>query len=145
MISPPGARNFLAIDGLAHGVNIGRARLFDCLLPHMHAEIGGFDRIIRHTLVTVRQVILLAVGLEIGHELLVLRRVHALVIVPGRQMPDKCRRVHTAQFVFRHAEGHDGSIFRAQALVGEFFVEWYVAVAIDRADDASLRHPPQIS
>ena len=51
-----------------------------------------------------------------------------------RQVPDERARIHPAQFIFGHAEGHDRRIFSAQPLVAELFIERHVAVSVDGTD-----------
>jgi hypothetical protein len=76
-------------------------------------------------------------GLELD-ELLVLRRVHGLVVVPGGEVPDERRGVHAAQLVLGHAESHDGRVLAAEALVRELLVEGHVGVAVDRGQDGGV-------
>ena len=128
-------QELLVVHRRTHLVHFNGAGLFNRLLPYIDAEVGCFHRIVRHPILAIRQIVLLAIGFEVRHEPLVLWRVHTLIVIPGGQMPDECTGIHAAQFVFRHAEGHDRGIFRTQALVAELLIERDVAVPVDGADD----------
>src|SRR5437016_14435109 len=51
-----------AIDRLSDLVDFTRPGLLHSLLPDIHTEVGGFDRIVRDALIAIRQVVLLPVG-----------------------------------------------------------------------------------
>ena len=72
-------KELLPVDGFPHGVDVRLAGLLDRLFPYMHAEISGLDGIVRHPLLAVGQIILFAVGFEVGDKLFVLRRIDALI------------------------------------------------------------------
>ncbi len=53
-------------------------------------------------------------------------------------MADQRRGVHAAQLVLGHAEGHDGRVLGAQALVRELLVEGHVGVAVDGGEHGGV-------
>src|SRR5574338_1707449 len=67
-----GGQELLPIDGFADFVHLRRTSLFNRLLPYIHAKICGLDRIIGDSVFSIRQIIPLAIGLEVRHKLLVL-------------------------------------------------------------------------
>src|SRR5204862_6961377 len=77
-------REGLAVDGLADGVDVERLGFLDGLLPDVDAEVGRLHRVVGHTLAAAGQTLLLRVLLERVHELLVVRVLDGLEVVPRR-------------------------------------------------------------
>src|SRR5439155_1566307 len=126
----------LAVDGLADGVDVEGRGLLDGLLPDVDAEVARLHRVVGHALAAAGQTLLLRVLLERVHELLVVRVLDGLEVVPRREVADQGGGVHAAQLVLGHAVRHDRRVLAAQPLVGELLVEGHVAVAVDRRQHA---------
>ena len=119
-------------------VHIRRLGLLDSLLPHVHADVGGFHRIVGDRGLVVGQVLCLGVGLVLGHEFGVDRVLQRLEVVPGSELAEQRLGVDAAQFFLTHRECHDRNVSRLQAGVAQFLVERHVGVAVDRRDHGRL-------
>src|SRR2546428_454907 len=136
MVTAASRRERLAVDGLADRIDVEALGFLDRLLPHVDAEVRRLHRIVGDALVTTGQVRLLRVRLEGLYELLVVRGLDRLEVVPRREVADEGRGVHAAQLVLGDAVRHDRRVLRAQTLVREFLVERHVRVAVDRLEHA---------
>src|SRR2546422_857774 len=129
-------RERLAVDGLADRIDVERLGLLDGLLPDVDAEVARLHRVVRHALGAAGQALLLCVLLERVHELLVVRVLDGLEVVPRREVADQRGGIHAAQLVLGHAVRHDRRVLASQTLIGELLVERHVAVAVDRRQHA---------
>src|SRR2546425_1872683 len=129
-------RERLAVDGLADRIDVERLGLLDGLLPDVDAEVARLHRVVRHALGAAGQALLLRVLLERVHELLVVRVLDGLEVVPRREVADQRGGIHAAQLVLGHAVRHDRRVLASQTLIGELLVEGHVAVAVDRREHA---------
>ena len=100
--------------------------------PHIEADIGGFHRVVGDTVVAADVIVPLL------DELVVLRRVDTLEVIPGGQVADQRRGVDAGQFLFAHGERDHRNVGGVHALVGEFFIERHVGVAVDGGDHCGL-------
>src|SRR5438093_206340 len=129
-------RERLAVDGLADRIDVERLGLLDGLLPDVDAEVARLHRVVRHALGAAGQALLLRVLLERVHELLVVRVLDGLEVVPRREVADQRGGIHAAQLVLGHAVRNDRRVLASQTLIGELLVEGHVAVAVDRRQHA---------
>ena len=114
-----------------HRIHIGGARLLDRLLPHVHADISGFHRVVGDHGIGVGHVVGLGPGAILGDELGVLGIFDRHEVVPCRQVAHQRLGIDTAQLLFTHRERHHRHIGGGQAGVAQLAVERHVGVTID--------------
>ena len=96
---------FEAINGFAYLIHIQRTCFFRCCSPYFDTKVGSFNRIVRYAVIT-------KLGLKGLNKRVVLRRINALVVIPGSQVTDEWGNIHGSQFVFGNGECHDRAISR---------------------------------
>ena len=124
------------IEGLArHGGNhfVGFSGLgfFNCLLPHVDADIGRLHRVVGQGFVSAWQLLGFGIGRPFFDELGVGRALDRLKVVPRSQVADQWLGVDAAQLFFADAEGDHWHVFGLQAGIAQFFVEGNVRVTVD--------------
>src|SRR6267142_887749 len=134
-----GRHEGLAGHGRGHLVDVEALRLLHRLLPHVHADVGGFHRVVGERLVLVPgDVLRLGIRSPFLGELVVGRALDRHEVVPRREMTDERLGVDAAQLFFADRERHHRHIGGLQALVAELLVEGHVGVAVDGRDHRGL-------
>src|SRR5262249_49806465 len=118
----------LASHRLADFAHVVLPGFLDRLSPEVYAEVGGFHGIGNDALLAVP-------GLKAFDELVILRSVHGLKIVPGRVVADKVLHAQAAQLFFRDAEGDRWSLARRDTGGAQGAEEGHVTVAVDGVQD----------
>src|SRR5262245_40330159 len=98
-----------ALECLADFIHVGAPGLLDGELPEVHLIVGRLDGIIGDAVLAV-------FVLEPLDEFLVLRRVDALEVVPGREVSLDLNRVQAAQLVLADAYCDDRNLIGGDAL-----------------------------
>src|SRR6267142_6549525 len=134
-----GRHEGLARHRRGHLVDVEALRLLDRLLPHVHADVGGFHRGVGQRLVLVPgDVLRLGIGGPLLGDLVIGRALDRHEVVPRREVTDERIGVDAAQLFFTDRDRHHRHIGGLQALIAELLVERHVGVAVDGRDHRGL-------
>src|SRR3990172_5888201 len=128
----------LAVGGDAHLVHVEALRLLDRLLPHVHADVRGFHRVVGERLAGVGELLRLGVGGPLLLPRVVLGVLPRHEVVPRREVADQRLGIEAAPLLLRDLGSDHRHVGRLQPLVAQLLVEGHVRVAVDGRDHRGL-------
>ena len=124
--------HFHADQRFFHRIRLSAAGFFHRFHPHIEADISGFHRVVGNGFAVFFE------GFPVFDKGFVGRCVDALEIIPRRQMPHQRLGVDAGKLLFAHRKRNHRNLVGRDALVGQFFIERHVGIAIDGRHHGSV-------